>query len=317
MPSGVPGRRGGLLAELRDYVERYASQPLPIPGLNLCTAERLDGPQTMRSGRSVALVVQGAKRLALGDRIYDYGPGQFLIASIDIPVSGQYTAASASEPALVVGMPLDPAVLAALMLDAPPGVCLQSGKLPDQGLGVEDASDGLLDAFLRLLRLLDSPDDRRVLAEGVLREIHWRLLTGPLGPAVWQAASSDSALATIAGAVRWITDHYRSQFRVDRLAHDHGLSPSAFHRNFSALTGLSPIQFQKQLRLQKSRLLLMAGSTDVSTAAHSVGYTNLSQFSREYRRQFGLPPGRDAALSRELSCTPSAAAAAGVSKRLS
>jgi AraC-like DNA-binding protein len=146
-----------------------------------------------------------------------------------------------------------------------------------------------------MVRLLDTPDDRHILAASIEREILWRLLTGPLAATARQIASSDSTLTHIGRAVRWITDHYNTPFRVETLARSCDLSPSAFHRNFHAVTALSPIQFQKQIRLQRSRLLLMTGADDVATVGHRVGYDSTSQFNREYRRQFGLPPGRDAA----------------------
>jgi AraC-like DNA-binding protein len=145
-----------------------------------------------------------------------------------------------------------------------------------------------------MLRLLDHPADRPVLAPMIEREILWRLLTGPMGASVRQIGLADSSLTHISGAVRWITDHYREPFRVEDLARSCGMSISAFHRAFHVVTALSPIQFQKQIRLQQSRLLLIAGGDDVATIGYRVGYDSTSQFNREYRRQFGLPPGRDA-----------------------
>jgi AraC-like DNA-binding protein len=127
------------------------------------------------------------------------------------------------------------------------------------------------------------------------REVLWRLLTGPLGPSLAQIGIADSCTTQISRAVRWITDHYDEAFRVDDLADSCGLSTSAFHRKFQAVTALSPIQFQKHIRLHQSRLLLMTGDTDVATVAHRVGYDSATQFNREYRRAFGAPPGQDAA----------------------
>ncbi|HEY8588948.1 MAG TPA: AraC family transcriptional regulator, partial [Naasia sp.] len=150
------------------------------------------------------------------------------------------------------------------------------------------------DAVARMIRLLDRPADREVLAPMIEREILWRLLTGPLGGSVRQVGLSDSSLTHISGAVRWITEHHDEAFRVEDLARSCGMSPSAFHRAFRAVTALSPIRFQKEIRLQKARLLLLAGADDVATAGHRVGYDSASQFSREYRRRFGRPPGEDA-----------------------
>jgi AraC-like DNA-binding protein len=160
---------------------------------------------------------------------------------------------------------------------------------------VADAGPELLDAVIRMLALLDAPSDRAVLAPMLEREIMWRLLTGPLGSSVRQIGLADSSMTQISRAVRWITEHYAEPFRVDELARSCGMSTSVFHRTFRAVTALSPIQFQKQIRLHKSRLLLITGVDDVATVGYQVGYDSSSQFNREYRRQFGLPPGRDAA----------------------
>ena len=168
-----------------------------------------------------------------------------------------------------------------------------------------DASPELLDAAVRMLRLLDRPDDRDILAPMIERELLWRLLIGPLGESVRQIGLTDSTLTHVSRAVRWITEHYSKPFRVEELARSCGMSTSAFHRSFQAVTALSPIQFQKQIRLQKSRLLLLTGVDDVATVGYRVGYDSASQFSREYRRQFGLPPGRDAARLRAAQREPS------------
>ena len=245
----------------------------------------------------MALIAQGAKRLAIGDRTYDYGPGQYLVASVDLPITGHYTHASADVPALGFGLILRPQPIAALLLDAdgtPASTPPRRARPAPPGLGVGEAGPELLDAVVRMVRLLDSPRDRAVLAPMIEREILWRLINGPLGEAVRQVGLADSSLTHVSRAVRWITEHYDKPFRVEELARSCGMSASAFHRNFHAVTALSPIQFQKQIRLQKSRLLLLTGADDVATVGYRVGYDSASQFSREYRRQFGLPPGRDA-----------------------
>ena len=290
-------RLQALLAELRERIHARAHQPTGIDGVQVCAADRPSEPQASRSGTALAVIAQGSKRLAIGDRVYDYGPGQYLIASVDLPVIGHYTRATPDEPALGFGMILRPPAVASLLLEAAANIASPRGRATaaPPGIGVADASPELLDAVVRMVRLLDSPTDRQVLAASIEREILWRLLTGPLGAIAWQVGRSDSTLTHIGRAVRWITDHYSTPFRVEDLARSCSMSPSAFHRHFQAVTALSPIQFQKQIRLQRSRLLLMTGADDVATVGHRVGYGNTSQFSREYRRQFGLPPGRDAA----------------------
>ena len=153
----------------------------------------------------------------------------------------------------------------------------------------------LLDAVARMLRLLDHPTDAPVLAPLIEREILWRLLTGPQGGMVRQIGLADSGLSHVSRAIRWIRDNYAEPMRIDDLARLAGMSPSAFHRHFRAVTAMSPLQFQKRIRLQEARSLLLARPGDVAGVGHLVGYDSPSQFSREYRRLFGAPPGQDAA----------------------
>ncbi len=287
------------LTELRALIARHArpDETTAIDGVLLSAAGRPGEPRASTTGTVMAVVAQGAKRLAIGDRVYDYRPGQYLVASVDLPITGHYTHASPDEPALGFGLILRPSAIATLVLNA------DAAPAPP-GIGVADASPQLLDAVVRMVRLLDSPDDRDVLAPMIEREILWRLINGPLGQSVRQIGLTDSSLTHVSRAVRWISEHFNQPFRVEDLARSCGMSTSAFHRNFQAVTALSPIQFQKQIRLQESRLLLLTGADDVATVGYRVGYDSASQFSREYRRQFGLAPGRDAA---RLRADPSAA----------
>ena len=261
-----------------------------IDGVLVSAISKPTAPSGASTGTVLAVIAQGGKRLAMGERVYEYRTGQYLVASVDLPITGQAWYASADEPALGFGLLLRPATIASLLLEA-----AEHAGSPPPGLGVADASPELLDAVLRMLRLLDSPRDHQVLAPMIEREILWRLISGPVGETVRQIGLADSSLTHVSQAVRWVTENYRESFRVEDLAGSCGMSTSAFHRSFQAVTGFSPIQFQKQVRLQQSRLLLMTGADDVATIGYRVGYDSASQFSREYRRQFGLPPGRDAA----------------------
>jgi AraC-like DNA-binding protein len=264
-----------------------------LDGVLVSLVEEPAPPEASTSGTVFALIAQGAKSLVLGDRVYEYRAGQYLVASLDLPVTGQFTEASPAEPALGFGLNLRPAAIAALLLEdtAPLGRV----AAPPSGIAVSDASDELVDAVIRLLRLPDHPRDLPVLAPMLEREILWRLITGEQGATVRQLGLADSSLAHIGRAVRWIRDHYAEPTKVGDLARRFGMSVSAFHRNFHAVTAMSPIQFQKQIRLQEARLLLVARPDDVAGVGQTVGYDSASQFSREYRRQFGSPPGRDAA----------------------
>jgi transcriptional regulator GlxA family with amidase domain len=191
-------------------------------------------------------------------------------------------------------MTLEPAAIADLLLQTGPGDLPPSAGTARSGIAVSDAPDELLDAIVRLLRLLDRPQDRKALAPLVMREILWRLMTGEQGDVVRQLGQGDSSLTHIRRAVQWIRENYTRPFRVEEVAQLSGMSVSAFHRNFQAVTAMTPIQFQKHIRLQAARLLLATSPHDITGVGHSVGYDNPSQFSREYRRQFGAPPSIDA-----------------------
>lgn len=296
------------LKDIKSLIARHARDDMStaIEGVMLAAKAHSEFSASM-SGSVMALIAQGRKRLALGDRVYDYAAGQYLIASVDLPVSGQFIDATPKQPALGFGIVLQPAMIAELLLQAAPGVVPPAGGAPSS-MAVSDAPAELLDAIVRLLRLLDNPGDIPVLAPFIKREIVWRLIVGEQGAAVRQLGLADSHVSTIARAVRWIREHYAEPFQVDDLARLAGMSISAFYRNFQAVTAMSPIQFQKQIRLQEARLLLAAHPKDVTSVGFRVGYESASQFSREYRRQFSRPPSEDALL---LKNNPASAATFG------
>ncbi|MEJ8661503.1 AraC family transcriptional regulator [Streptomyces sp. MS1.AVA.4] len=296
------------LDELRTLLVRHARPDwtTAIDGVLISKVDEPNPPSPSTSGTVLALVAQGAKRLALGERVYEYRAGQYLVASVDLPVTGHFTEASTEHPALGFGLTLDPSDVAELLLRSGPGDVPRTGGGALPGIAVSDAPDALLDAVVRLLHLLDEPRDQAVLAPLVKREILWRLITGEQGGIVRQLGLADSSLSHVARAVRWIRDHYTQPFRVEDVAQRSGMSVSAFYRNFQAVTAMSPIQFQKQIRLQEARLLLATHPNDITGVGHRVGYDNPSQFSREYRRQFGAPPSQDAARLRRSVRTATA-----------
>jgi AraC-like DNA-binding protein len=291
------------LDELRTLLDRHARPDFStaIDGVLISKADGPTAPSASMSGTVLALIAQGAKRIALGERVYEYRAGQYLVASVDLPVTGHYVEASPEHPALGFGLVLRPAAVAELLLQTGPTGAADG---PVSGLAVSDAPADLIDAVVRLVRLLDRPRDRIVLAPLYVREILWRLVTGEQGATIRELGLADSGLTHIARAVRWIRDHYQESFRVRDVAALSGMSVSAFHRNFQAVTAMSPIQFQKHIRLQKARLLLATNPGDVSGVGYRVGYDSPSQFSREYRRQFGAPPSRDAARLRAAPALP-------------
>ncbi len=285
------------LEELKSLIARHARADMTtaIEGVLLSSRAHSEEAASM-SGSVMALIAQGRKRIAMGDRVYEYGAGQYLIASVDLPVTGHFVDATPKQPALGFGIMLQPAAIAELLLQATPSVVrLASGAAPSS-MTVSTAPADLLDPVVRLVRLLDSPGDIPVLAPFIKREILWRLINGEQGAALRQLGLADSHVSSIARAVGWIRGHYAEPFHVEDLARLAGMSISAFYRNFQAVTAMSPIQFQKQIRLQEARLLLAAHPKDVASVGFRVGYESASQFSREYRRQFSRPPSEDALL---------------------
>jgi len=282
--------------ELRALIVNAAGREGTIDGLLLSVVTAPTPPTSSLASPTFALVAQGRKRLALGEQVFEYGAGDYLVVSVDLPVTGHFVEASPAAPCLGVGLELKPEVIAELLLDA-----AEKPGGPVRGLSVDRASTDLIDAVIRLLRLVDQPEDAPVLAPLVQREILWRLLRSPQGAAVRDIGLADSSLSHVARVIRWIRDHYTEPFRVEDLATMAGLSTSAFHRHFRTVTELTPIQYQKKIRLQEARLRVVGLGEDVTSAGYAVGYDSPSQFSREYRREFGTPPSRDRAESGKSS----------------
>ncbi|MGD8166129.1 AraC family transcriptional regulator [Herbiconiux sp. P16] len=291
------------LVEFRALLEKHATAGIvqsPIPGVLVSRMAETGSPDESTTGTVLAVVAQGTKRLSVGAQVHDYGPGQYLVASVDLPVSGQFTDATPERPALGFGLELRPEVVAELMLNPAAAEFLRParGESSPPAVVVGRVSDPLLDAVTRMLRLLDRPRDIPVLAPLIEREILWLLMSGEQGATVRQLGLADSSLSRVRHVVRWVRDHFAETLRVEELAQLARMSPSAFHRAFHAVTAMSPIQFQKSVRLQEARLRLLARTGDVATIAYAVGYESPSQFSREYRREFGAPPSRDVAALR-------------------
>jgi AraC-like DNA-binding protein len=280
------------LAEIRDLIDAHAHPDLrtPIDGLLLSRVTGAE-PDHSLTEPLLVLMAQGGKRLLLGEQVHEYRSGEYLVVTTDLPVTGHHLAPRPPRPALALGLALRPAEIAPLVAQAPP---VRAGGPVPPAIATGTAGPDLLDAVLRLLRLLDRPADAPVLVPLVRQEILWRLLTGPHAATVREIGVADSALAHVDRAVRWLREHYAEPVRVADLARLAGLSESAFHRRFRAVTALSPVQFQKRIRLQQARTLLVNRPGDVAGVGHRVGYDSPSQFNREYRRAFGVPPGVDA-----------------------
>lgn len=294
------------MQELRTLIVRHAGAERPatvhthIPGLIVATACSPTEPVHHVFEPVFVLVAQGTKKIMLGNKAFRYGAGEYLVVSVDLPISSHVESASAAKPNLSVGLMLKPATVASLLLEiAGNGPHVVEPALP--GLGVSKASQELLDAVLRLLRLLDRPKDAQVLVPSIERELLWWLLNGPQGRMVRQIGLADSRLSQIGHTIRWIRANYATTLRIEDLAEIAGMSVSTFHRHFRAITTMTPGQYQKQIRLQEARVRLLSQQEDVAAVGFSVGYNSPSQFSREYSRFYGIPPGRDAARLREVA----------------
>jgi len=239
------------------------------------------------------LVAGGIKHTAVNGKVYQYGADEYFAASVDLPVVGSIVAADTDEPFLAVVFRLNPGRIASLLLDTgvpggPPGARSPSA------FGVSHAPPPLLDALTRLLTLLDEPADVAALGAGIEREILWRLLTGPQGATIRQIGIADSRLSHLTRAIRWIRDHHDQPLRIPDLAATAAMSPSSFHRHFLALTSMTPLEYQKQLRLSEARMRLLTGDHEVAAVGFTAAYSSPSQFSREYRRMFGEAPSQTA-----------------------
>ncbi|MDQ2147294.1 AraC family transcriptional regulator [Alcaligenaceae bacterium C4P045] len=239
----------------------------------------------------VNLVLQGSKSMAVGDRTLHYCPANYFVMSIDLPAVGTVWPAQSGAPYLAVALTLRPAIVADLIADLP---ARDRSETADAGFAVAAVTPDLMDAWVRLLRLMRHPADIPALAPAYEREILYRVLQGPQGSMLRDIATPDSASARVSLAIQWIRREFAEPLRVETLAKKAAMSESAFHRHFKAVTAMSPLQYQKRVRLLQARTLLLVGRKSVTAAAFEVGYESATQFSREYARAFGLPPGRDA-----------------------
>jgi AraC-like DNA-binding protein len=278
--------------ELRTRITRLTaghSGVVSRNGVMVISAAQVTEPLGTVTEPVLAVVAQGAKSSVLGERVFDYGAGQYLVVAVDLPLTSHVTRATEAEPFLAFGLPLEAAVIAELLLEAGP-----SASEPDEvGIAVSDVDEDLVGAVVRLLRLQDSPKDFQVLGPAVKREIHWRLMNGPQGALVRQIGLAGGRVSLVTQAVRWIQARYDQVIRIEDLAAELGLSVSSLNRYFRAVTATSPLQYQKQVRLQRARIQLLTSPEDVATIGYTVGYDSPSHFSREYHRMFGAPPGED------------------------
>lgn len=277
---------------LAEAIERHVPtdgiHATAYPSLELLRAASTCAPTPIVQTPALCLIAQGRKRILLGDRTLAYDADHYLLAALDLPLAGEILEATPGRPYLALRLDIDPVMVAELAVDSsvssPPGLSLSVNPL--------DAS--LLDSLARLIALLDEPKHLPALAPLVHREIVYRLLVGPQGGRLRAIALGTGASGLVAHAVEMLRRDYAHPLRIKDLARELGVSESGLHHHFKTLTAMSPLQFQKRLRLQEARRLMLGQGEDAAGAAFRVGYESPSQFSREYRRHFGAPPGQDA-----------------------
>lgn len=280
-------------ALLRRTDQRPGVNPLPtaIDGMAILRSDHPKPPNHMLSRPALCVVAQGAKWATFGDDRLEYRAGQALLIGVETPSIGRVVEASPGQPCLVLAVELDLSILRAVAeaLDTPPRPSGERGR----GVFVTDFQGPLADCALRLVRLLDTPEAIPALYPGIMREIGYWLLTGPHGGDIARLTLGHGPSQRVMDAMRSLRSRFRETVRIDDLAAVAHLSPSAFHRQFKALTSLTPLQYQKRLRLLEARRLMVSEALNAEAAALAVGYDSASQFSREYARLFGAPPKRD------------------------
>jgi AraC-like DNA-binding protein len=283
--------RNALASEIARFATTDGIHQTAIPRLTLIRKSAPTEPLHGVHQPSVCIIAQGSKRVMMGDQIFVYDADNYLTVSVDVPIVGQVVTATEEEPYLCVRLDIDPAMLAELILDM---------RLPETeerrcecGMALARTTPELAGAFMRLVSLLASPDDIAMLAPLAEREILYRLLRGPQSAKLRQIAIGDSRMRQINRAIAWLRSNYAVSFSAEALAQEARMSLSSLHFHFKEVTGVSPLNYQKQLRLQEARRLILGDGLDAATAGHRVGYDSPSQFSREYSRLFGAPPRRD------------------------
>jgi len=283
--------RSRLLAHLPEAGDHVSA----LPGLTLYRRDRPTEPASVLYEPSVAFVVQGRKRVVLGSDAYEYDAGKFVLTAVDLPTISHVLEANPSQPCLSVMLKLDFAMVQTVgaQIDLQ-GIAVTNNA--ESGMTFGHMTPELLDAFVRLFALADKPQDIAIVAPLVLREIIYRLLMGPAGGHLRRIAKHDPRCDKILVAIAWLREHYAEAIRIEALAEIAAMGVSTLHHHFNAITHMSPLQYQKHIRLHEARRLLLTERLDATSAAYRVGYESVTQFSREYRRLFGNPPIRDISL---------------------
>lgn len=270
-----------------------------LKGLHLHRVSSPKEPVHSVSDPAFCLIAQGSKEVFLGNERYQYDPTHYLLYTAELPVVSQVIEASPERPYLSLRLMLEPTLVGSVMVDS--GHTAPPGEAEVKAIDVSDLDASLLDAVVRLVRLIESPTEARVLAPLVKREIVYRLLMGKQGDRLRHIAALSGYTSPIARAIERLRKSFDQPLRIDDVAREVGMSVSGFHHHFKAVTTMSPLQFQKQIRLQEARRLMLGERLDAASAAYRVGYDDASHFNREYKRLFGLPPLRDVERLREAA----------------
>jgi AraC-like DNA-binding protein len=262
-----------------------------IPGLRLSRWTTPTQPASYTLESSLCLIAQGSKRVILGEETYTYDASRFLVSSVDLPVVANIIEATSEKPYLGLILELDLQEISQIIIDS--NIVINSPRQAQKGMAVGQLSLPLIIAFHRLVDLLDEKENIKILAPLIKREIFFRLLSSDQGPLIQQITASGSHSHQISKAIDWLKNNYTRPLSVNELAANAGMSKSAFHNHFKMMTSMTPLQFQKRLRLNEARRLMLTQNFDALTATFEVGYESPSQFSREYSRLFGAPPLRD------------------------
>ena len=264
-----------------------------FPGFILVRSSKMTKPVLSVHEPAFCFVAQGSKRVLLGKEVFRYDPGHYLIFTVDLPVSFQVEEASAERPYLGLRLDLDPSLVAAVMMEA--NVETKKSDASVKAIDVCSVDAELLDAIVRLTRLIDTPDRQKVLAPLIMREIIYLLLAGGQGARLSHLLAVGADTHRISSAIGHLRQHFNEPLKIEKIAREFGMSVSGFHYHFKSVTAMSPLQFQKQLRLQEARRLMLSEDLDAASAGFQVGYENPSYFSRDYKKLFGAPPQRDIA----------------------
>ncbi|MFW1199982.1 AraC family transcriptional regulator N-terminal domain-containing protein [Vibrio parahaemolyticus] len=299
-PTSLPSRAFATqkLAKLIDRWTGNANQyDTPISGLRFSRWTTPTPPTSYTHNPSICLIAQGRKRVLLGEESFIYDANHFLISSVDLPIIANIIEASEEQPYLGLIMELELTEISQLIVDSE--LAFTQAKEAQKGIAVGELSESLLDAFVRLAELLDEGQNIKILAPIIKREIFYRLLMSEQGTRLHQIVTAGSHSHQIAKAIDWLKNNFVKPLSVGDLASFTGMSKSSFYTHFRSMTSMTPLQFQKKLRLSEARRLMLTENLDAMAATFKVGYESPSQFSREYSRLFGAPPSKDIKSLRE------------------